>query len=121
MTGAIALAAVGAILIGTGDFVGGVLGRRDPTPAALVSVFGWMIAVSAPLALVFGGAWTWAEIGWSVGVGVCWVVGFYALMLGVAQGRVVIVVPTAGVVSVVIPVAVDAFRGIRHSRLHEIG
>ena len=57
MTGAIALAAVGAILIGTGDFVGGVLGRRDPTPAALVSVFGWMIAVSAPLALVFGGAW----------------------------------------------------------------
>ena len=121
MSGAIVLAAVGAILIGTGDFVGGVLGRRDPTPAALVSVFGWMLAASVPLALLFGGAWTWAEIGWSVGVGICWVVGFYALMLGIAEGKVVIVVPTAGVVSVVIPVAVDAFRGVRPSAIASAG
>jgi len=112
---------IAAILIGTGDFVGGVLGRRDPTPAALVSVFGWMLAASLPLALLFGGEWTNAEIGWSIGVGMCWIAGFYALMLGVAEGRVVIVVPIAGVVSVAIPVAIDAFRGIRPSVIAGIG
>lgn len=121
MTGAIALAVIAAILIGTGDFVGGVLGRRDPTPAALVSVFGWMLAASLPLALLFGGEWTNAEIGWSIGVGMCWIAGFYALMLGVAEGRVVIVVPIAGVVSVAIPVAIDAVRGIRPSGVAGIG
>jgi len=119
--GAIALAVVAAILIGTGDFVGGVLGRRDPTPAALVSVFGWMLAASLPLALLFGGESTGAEIGWSIGVGMCWIAGFYALMLGVAEGRVVIVIPTAGVVSVVIPVAIDAIRGLRPSFVAGIG
>ena len=121
MIGAIALAVVAAILIGTGDFVGGVLGRRDPTPAALVSVFGWMLAASLPLALLFGGEWTGAEIGWSIGVGMCWIVGFYALMLGIAEGKIVIVVPTAGVVSVVIPVAIDAIRGVRPSVVAGIG
>jgi len=121
MTAAIALAALSAILIGTGDFVGGVLGRRDPTPAALVSVFGWMVAVSLPTAVLVAGPWTGAEIGWSVGVGLCWITGFYALMLGVAEGKVVIVVPTAGVVSVVIPVAVDMIRGIRPSAIAGIG
>ena len=121
MTGAIALAVIAAILIGTGDFVGGVLGRRDPTPAALVSVFGWMLAASLPLALLFGGEWTNAEIGWSIGVGMCWIAGFYALMLGVAEGRVVIVVPIAGVVSVAIPVAIDAIRGVRPSMVAGIG
>lgn len=121
MTGAIALAALSAILIGTGDFVGGVLGRRDPTPAALVSVFGWMVAVSLPIAILIGGPWTGAEIGWSVGVGLCWIAGFYALMLGVAEGRVVIVVPTAGVVSVAIPVAVDMIRGTRPSAIAGVG
>ena len=121
MTGAIALAALSAILIGTGDFVGGVLGRRDPTPAALVSVFGWMVAVSLPIAILIGGPWTGAEIGWSVGVGLCWIAGFYALMLGVAEGRVIIVVPTAGVVSVAIPVAVDMIQGIRPSAIAGVG
>jgi len=121
MTGAIALAALSAILIGTGDFVGGVLGRRDPTPAALVSVFGWMVAVSVPIAILIGGPWTGAEIGWSVGVGLCWIAGFYALMLGVAEGKVVIVVPTAGVVSVAIPVAVDMIRGMRPSAIAGVG
>ena len=121
MIGAIALAVVAAILIGTGDFVGGVLGRRDPTPAALVSVFGWMLAASLPLALLFGGESTGAEIGWSIGVGMCWIAGFYALMLGVAEGRVVIAIPTAGVVSVVIPVAIDAIRGLRPSFVAGIG
>jgi hypothetical protein len=108
-------------LIGAGDFVGGVLGRRDPTPAALVSVFGWMLAASVPLALLFRGEWPGAGVGWSIGVGISWVVGFYALMLGVAEGKVVIVVPTAGVVSVAIPVAVDAIRGVRPSLVAGIG
>lgn len=121
MTGAIALAVIAAILIGAGDFVGGVLGRRDPTPAALVSVFGWMLAASLPLALFFGGESTGAEIGWSIGVGVCWIVGFYALMLGIAEGKVVIVVPTAGVASVAIPVAIDALRGFRPSLIAGVG
>jgi drug/metabolite transporter (DMT)-like permease len=121
MTGAIALAVAAAILIGTGDFIGGVLGRRDPTPAALVSVFGWMAAASLPLALLFGGDWTGAEIGWSIGVGMCWIVGFYALMLGIAEGRIAVVVPTAGVLSVVIPVAIDAIRGVRPSIVAGIG
>lgn len=121
MSGAIALAVLAAVLIGTGDFVGGVLGRRDPTPAALVAVFGCMVAASLPIALVVGGELTTAQIGWSVGIGLCWLGGFYALMLGIAQGKVVIVVPTAGVVSVAIPVAWDAIQGVRPSQVAGIG
>lgn len=121
MSGAIALAVLAAVLIGTGDFVGGVLGRRDPTPAALVAVFGWMVAASLPITLVVGGALTTSQIGWSVGIGLCWLGGFYSIMLGVAQGKVVIVVPTAGVVSVTIPVAVDFIQGIRPSQMVGIG
>lgn len=121
MTGAIALAALSAILIGTGDFVGGVLGRRDPTPAALVAVFGWMAAAAAPLAFVVGGNATGAQVGWSIGIGLCWLGGFYSIMLGVAQGKVVVVVPIAGVVSVAIPVAVDAVQGVRPGPVAGIG
>lgn len=121
MTGAIALAALSAILIGTGDFVGGVLGRRDPTPAALVAVFGWMVAAAAPLAFVLGGDVTNAQVGWSIGIGLCWLGGFYSIMLGVAQGKVVVVVPIAGVVSVAIPVAVDAVQGVRPGPIAGIG
>ncbi len=121
MTGAIALAVLSAVLIGTGDFVSGVLGRRDPTPAALVAVFGWMVAVAVPLAFIVGGDATTAQIGWSIGIGLCWLGGFYSLMLGIAQGKVVVVVPIAGVVSVAIPVAVDAFQGVRPGPVAGIG
>jgi AcrR family transcriptional regulator len=46
MTSAIALAILAAVFIGIGDFVGGVLGRRDPTPAARIDD----ISVAAGLA-----------------------------------------------------------------------
>lgn len=121
MSAAITLAIISALLIGTGDFVGGVLGRRDPTPAALVAVFGWMVAASLPIALMVGSAIGAAQAGWSIGIGLCWLAGFYALMLGIAEGRVVIVVPTAGVVSVCLPVAVDVIRGLRPSPVVGIG
>lgn len=121
MSGAIALAVLAAVFIGTGDFVGGVLGRRDPTPAALVAVFGWMVTLSLPVALLVGGHASATQIGWSIGVGLCWLGGFYSLMLGIAEGKVVIVVPTAGVVSVAIPVMVDAFQGVRPSVIAGFG
>jgi drug/metabolite transporter (DMT)-like permease len=121
MSGAIALAILAAVFIGIGDFVGGVLGRRDPTPAALLAVFGWMAMISLPVALVVGDYASVAQIGWSIGVGLCWLGGFYSLMLGIAEGKVVIVVPTAGVVSVAIPVIVDTLQGVDPSMIAGFG
>ena len=118
---AIALAVLAAVFIGSGDFLGGILGRRDRTPAAQVAVFGLMLAVSLPLAAVLDAAPPQAAVGWSVGIGVCWLLGSYALMLGVAEGKVTIVVPIAGVVSVAIPVVVDIVRGIHPSIVAGIG
>jgi drug/metabolite transporter (DMT)-like permease len=121
MTAGISLAVLAAVLIGTGDFIGGVLGRRDPTPASLVAVFAWMVTVSVPIALFLGSPFTTGELLGSIGLGVCWLVGFYAIMMGIAEGKVVVVVPIAGVVSVAIPVAIDAARGVRPTTVAGIG
>ena len=47
---------------------------------------------------------TGADLGWSIGAGLCGVVGMTALYRGLAAGRMGVVAPTTGVVGVVVPV-----------------
>jgi len=121
MTLAIALALVAAVCIGSGDFAGGVLGRRDPTPAAVLAVVGTAAVVTIPLALASSGAPSVSAAQWGGFSGLFWPVGFYALILGVAQGRVVVVIPVSGLVAALLPVLVGVSRGERPGLLVTIG
>jgi len=118
---AVALAVLAALCIGSGDFAGGVLGRRDPSPAALLAVFGVSVILVTPVAVLAHGAPAPDAIGWGLLMGVFWPMGVYALVLGVAQGRVVVVIPVSGVVAVSVPVIVDFLRGERPALLVAIG
>lgn len=50
-------------------------------------------------------------------MGVSWAIGLFALTRGIAQGRVIVVVPIAGVLSAGIPVAVDLLSGTRPGQM----
>lgn len=117
----IGLAIIAAICIGTGDFLGGVVGRRDPTFSTLSIAYALVFVVSLPSALLFDGVPSTGGFGWGVGMGLMWPIGIFALARGVASGRVVAVIPIAGVLSALIPVIVDLSSGNRLGTLVATG
>jgi len=54
-------------------------------------------------------------------MGMAWAIGLFALARGMAQGRVIVVVPIAGVLSAGIPVAIDVLSGTRPSSMVAAG
>lgn len=113
MATAVLLAVVAAVCIGTADFFAGVVGRRDPSNSALSSAYAVVLLVSLPAAYLADGFPASAGIGWGAAMGVLWAIGIHALARGMAQGRVVVVVPIAGVLSAGIPVLLDIVSGGR--------
>jgi drug/metabolite transporter (DMT)-like permease len=113
MSLAVILAVVAAICIGTGDFVGGIVGRRDPSHATLMVTYALVFAITLPVAVAVDGVPGSAGIGWGAGMGVLWPIGIFALVRGIAFGRVVVVIPVAGVLSALVPVIVDFISGSR--------
>ena len=96
-----------AVTWGAGDFGGGLLSRRVPLfgVVATTQVVGMVVALVIAIARgepVPAGA----DIVWSVGAGLCGVVGMTALYRGLAVGRMGVVAPTTGVVGAVVPVLV---------------
>ncbi len=118
---AIALAIAAAGAIGSADFFAGIVGRRDRTGAGLTPAYSFALVVSAPLALAVEGGPEGAQLGWGALMGVLWASGVFALSLGVAEGRVVVVVPTAGVLSAAVPVIVGVIAGERPSGFAWLG
>ena len=110
---AVLLAVIAAACIGTADFFAGVVGRRDPSNSALASAYAVVLVVALPAAFLVDGLPAGAGIGWGAAMGVFWAIGIYALARGISQGRVVVVVPIAGVLSAAIPVLVDIIDGGR--------
>jgi len=121
MSPAIALAVVAAVGMGSGDFLGGVLGRRDRTPAGMLAVFLLTATFAIPAAALIHGLPTGTGFVWGVIWGLIAPVAFYALIRGVAHGRVIVVIPVSGFVAASIPVAVDVLTGGRPEGLVWIG
>lgn len=113
MAPAVLLAIVAAACIGTADFFAGVVGRRDPSNSALSAAYAVVLLVSVPAAYVADGFPPGAGISSGAAMGVFWAIGIYALARGMSRGRVVVVVPVAGVLSAAIPVLVDIVDGGR--------
>jgi uncharacterized membrane protein len=114
---ALALAVASAISIGAADFFAGVLGKRDPTNSALAVTYVVVLVTALPVALVATGLPTTEGFGWGAAMGVSWAIGLFALARGMALGRVIVVVPIAGVLSAGIPVAVDLLSGTQPGRV----
>lgn len=118
---AIALAVVAAGCIGTGDFLAGVVGKRDPTNSALTVAYAVILATAIPVAALVDGTPTSGGVGWGVSMGLFWAAGIFALARGMSQGRVVLVIPVAGVLSAAIPVVVDLAGGSRPGPVVAVG
>ncbi|MGH3134467.1 MAG: EamA family transporter [Gaiellaceae bacterium] len=115
------LALSGALLWGVGDFLGGLAARR----LALLAV----LAVSQAVGLAGVAFWVWvardpfpgvAELLPAAAAGVAGVVGLGALYRGLAVGAMGIVAPISAA-SPVVPLAVDAARGVTPGALQWLG
>lgn len=112
------LAAVAALLWGTGDFLGGTAGRRgSPVIATWVSSASGLVCVAALLPFVSGHLnGKAALVGASAGVfGSLGLLAFYS---GLATGRMVIVAPVSALTTAVVPLVVGLATG---DRLHALG
>lgn len=109
----VVLALLAAVGYGTGDFLGGLGGRRTD-PAALVipnQLVGLLGGVTA--ALVLGGTpatptWVWGAVS-GVGSGI----GTVSLLRGLAVGRMSVVAPLSAVITAALPALVGLFTGDR--------
>ena len=115
------LALSGALLWGAGDFLGGIASRR----LAVLTV----LAVSQAVGLAGVALWVWlagepfpglGELAPAAGAGVAGAVGLAALYRGLSVGAMGVVAPISAA-SPIVPLAVDAARGITPSALQWLG
>jgi drug/metabolite transporter (DMT)-like permease len=115
------LALSGAVLWGVGDFLGGFVSRRLAVLAVL--------AISQAVGLVGVALWVWiasdpfpglSEILPAAAAGVAGLIGLGALYRGLAVGAMGIVAPISAA-SPVVPLAVDAARGLTPAPLQLLG
>lgn len=108
---AVGLALAAAVCIGTSDFFAGIVGRRDPSNSALVAAFTVVLVAAMPVAALVDGRPAGGGLGLGAAMGLFWAIGVFALARGIAFGRVVVVIPVAGLLSAAIPVFVDLLSG----------
>jgi drug/metabolite transporter (DMT)-like permease len=115
------LALSGAVLWGVGDFLGGFASRRLPVLAVL--------AISQAVGLAGVALWVWiasdpfpglSEILPAAAAGVAGLIGLAALYRGLAVGAMGIVAPISAA-SPIVPLAVDAARGVTPTTLQWLG
>lgn len=111
--GAAAAAVAAAAAIGTVDFFVGLMGRWDDQGLGMLVVFPAMCVASVLIASMTEGLLDAAGLGWGLLHGLATPFGFVALMRGISQSRVVVVVPVSGLVTILVPVAVDFGGGTR--------
>ncbi|MEM7339430.1 MAG: EamA family transporter [Actinomycetota bacterium] len=98
------LAGIGAIVVGTGDFIGGTAARRDHPRS--VAILGFIVGTLLLAAIVpfGGGSPTAADLGWSAVSGVGAAVGVFTLYRGFQRAPMGLVAPIAAVIGGAIPV-----------------
>ena len=109
----VALALVAAVAWGAGDFLGGRASKLVSSTVVVWASGVMSIVMIGAGALVLGGAERGTALAWGFAGGVAVGVGGLVLYKGLAEGRMSVVAPTAGVVGAALPVAVDVVRGER--------
>jgi drug/metabolite transporter (DMT)-like permease len=113
------LALLSALTYGTGDFVGGLGGRRTGSPPAISVVLqatGVVVAALATLGWVLvgpSGTPSVSVLAWGAASGLGSGTGNVALYRGLARGQMAVVAPTSAVVTVLVPAAVGLVLGDR--------
>jgi drug/metabolite transporter (DMT)-like permease len=114
-------ALLAAFAYGTGDFVGGLGGRRSGSPPAMsvvIQATGVLVATVATLGWVLLGNDARPSAGvlaWGAASGLGSGTGNAALYRGLARGEMSVVAPTSAVVTVLVPAAVGLATGDRLS------
>jgi drug/metabolite transporter (DMT)-like permease len=115
------LALLAALAYGTGDFVGGLGGRRSrsaPAVSVVLQATGVLVAALATLGWVLLGRSGWPTatvLVWGAASGLGSGTGNAALYRGLARGRMAVVAPTSAVVTVLVPAGVGLLLGDRLS------
>src|SRR5262249_15849982 len=102
---------VSAIMMGAGDFFGGVAAKRSPV--ALVGLFGQGIGLVLVAAIILFRAQTLSFVPFTIDLGQR-ISGSFDLLgcyRGLAIGRVTVVAPLSAVLGALIPVVVSIFTG----------
>ncbi|HKX76749.1 MAG TPA: DMT family transporter [Acidimicrobiia bacterium] len=98
---------------GAADFLGGLIGKRLP----VLSVVSWSqlvgLATVTIAATLFPAEVAPADLVWGASAGLLGATGLFAFYKGLAEGRMAVVSPLAGLVSAVVPLAVGLGLGER--------
>lgn len=108
------LALLSAAVVGGADFLGGVASRETWPVRVAARAQGIGLAVSLPIAIIFGADdFTANDAAWSLGSGLAVGVGLALFYTAMALGQISIAAPTAAVSGAILPVAVALARGER--------
>jgi drug/metabolite transporter (DMT)-like permease len=117
----IVLAAVSAVVWGTGDYCGGNAARRaSALPVTVLSQLAGLPILAASVAIV-GGVPTLRAIGWGLFGGAAGFFGILLLYRGLARGAMMIFAPTSAVTAAVVPLGVGLLLGDRPGSLPLLG
>lgn len=117
--GAVALAALSAIIWGVGDYAGGRASRVMPAlrVTALVQLLGLPVAVAAALAMSFSSAEPTtvrpADLAWGAAAGLAGLAGIVLLYRALSGGAMAVAAPTTAVAAAVLPVGIGLLLGER--------
>jgi drug/metabolite transporter (DMT)-like permease len=116
------LAVASALLVGGGDFIGGVLSRSVSAVrvAALAQLAGLVLAIPAAL-LVDWERVTLADAAWSAGSGVAVGLGLVLFYTAMVRGLISLVAPVTAVVGAVVPVVYALGAGERPGAAATLG
>ena len=116
------LASAGAVLFGSGDFLGGFASRKSPALAVSAvmyavgaALFVLLLAVVRPQAVTIG------DYAWAASSGVFGTVGVLALYAALATGRMSVVAPLTAGLSGAGPAVFDLLRGTRVGAMSLVG
>ncbi len=110
---AIALALAAALVVGSGDFFGGVASRHGRVLAVVLWVHVVGIVAMALLGPLLGGDPTAADLWWGAAAGIAGAAGVLSLYLGFASSRMGVVAPVSAVVAAAAPVLFGLATGER--------
>ena len=110
-----AFALVAAALYGSADFLGGMASRRARAASVLVISAPAGVLAMLAAAMLAGGPFVTAGLGWALAAGAVGGAGLIAFYAGLAAGPMSVVAPVSALVSTVLPVGVALAEGERAS------
>jgi len=107
----ILLAAVAAVVVGSGDFLGGLAGRRTEPWSVVGTGFLAGTVVMSLIAAMVGGQPTAADLGWGAASGAGGAAGVYLLYRGFSRAPMGVVSPLAAVLGGLVPASAGLLTG----------